>query len=391
MAVLARLVVFLAVAAGAVFGWQWWSSRHPAIPQQRVVQQMPVAVVTATSALADVPVRRRAIGFVESPAVVNLRARIDSQIVEQHVSEGQFVRKDDLLFVLDDRDIRAEVAKDEATVVKDQALVVRTQNDLSRAQALFQRKAGTQQAVDQAVADQRSAQATLDADKAVLEAAKLKLGYARITAPMDGRIGTLPVAPGSLVGSAGPTLTTLTQMKPLRVSFSLPERELATLRSLVSGAAPSVRAVAPGGGQPVVSGNLSFIDSTVDTQSGTITLKATFPNEDLALWPGQYVDVELDTGMLKNAVTVPTPALQDGQKGKFVYVVRPDATVEARPVTVALVDGDRAAIAAGLEAGERVVVEGQLRLKPGIAVREQAAQPQAPPAPATAGKTAQTP
>ncbi len=335
----------------------------------------PVAVVTAAAERADMPVRKRAIGFVETPASVVVKSRLDSQIVAQHVVDGQFVRKGDLLFTLDDRDIRAQIEKDEAAIARDEATHKRAEGDLARYQQLLARNAGTQQSVDQATADERSTAATILADRATLDADRLRLSYARIVAPIDGRAGAAQVTPGNLVGanSTGTGLVTLTQMKPLRVTFTLPERDLPVLqRALATGKPVPVTASVPESGQPPVEGALNFVDSSVDMTSGTITAKAAFANEDLALWPGQYVDVEIAADTLRGTTVIPTVAVQSGQKGPYVYVVRADQTVELRQVKVALSEGDRTALSEGLAPGERVVTDGQMRLKTGARIREPA-------------------
>lgn len=333
----------------------------------------PVSVVTAAAEQTDMPVRKRAIGFVETPASVVVKSRLDSQIMEQKVVDGQFVKTGDLLFTLDDRDIRAQIAKDEAAIARDEATHKRTQADLARYEQLLAKNAGTQQAVDQATADERSAAATILADKATLDADKLKLSYARILAPIDGRVGAVQVTPGNLIGanSTGTGLLTITQMKPLRVTFTLPERDLPVLQgALAAGRAVPVTAAVPDAGKPPIEGTLNFVDSSVDMASGTITAKAAFANDDLALWPGQYVDVAIAAETLKNVTVLPTVAVQTGQKGPYVYVVRSDDTVELRQVKLALSDGDRTALSEGVAPGERVVTDGQMRLKTGIHVRE---------------------
>jgi multidrug efflux system membrane fusion protein len=333
----------------------------------------PVSVITARATTGDVPVRKRAIGFVETPASVVVKSRLDSQIMTQHFEDGQFVKAGDLLFTLDDRDLQVQLAKDKAALARDQATHARTQADLARNQQLLAKNAGTQQAVDQAIADEKSAAATVLADQATLQADTLKLSYAKVTSPIDGRAGAVQVAPGNLVGanSAGTGLVTITQMKPIRVSFTLPEREVPMLQeALAAGKALKVTAKAPDSDRPPAQGTLNFVDSSVDTASGTIVAKAAFANDDLALWPGQYVDVEVQADTLVKAVTVPTVAVQVGQKGSYVYVVKADDTVDLRPVKVALADGDRTVIADGVSDGERVVTDGQMRLKPGAKARE---------------------
>ncbi|MER9755805.1 efflux RND transporter periplasmic adaptor subunit [Mesorhizobium sp. M0166] len=334
------------------------------------------SVVAATATTADFPVRRYAIGFVSSPAVVSINARISSQIVAIAVKDGQMVKAGDLLFSLDDRSLKAQLARDQATLAKDQALLASATADLQRAKNLVARQAGTQQTYDQAVAAQKSAAATVDADKATIDADQIQLGFATIRAPISGRLGAVSVAVGDLVttsnGSSTSTpLVTITQVDPLQVNFNLPESDLALLHKAL--AAPQQGAVTltkDGDPKPIGEGTLDFVDSSVDTASGTIATRASVPNADLSLWPGQYVNVVLEAGIMPQMTSVPTVAVQPSQKGPFVYVIKPDNTVEMRPVQVALTEGANTAISQGLKSGERVVVEGQTKLKNGAAVRE---------------------
>ncbi|MER9599414.1 efflux RND transporter periplasmic adaptor subunit [Mesorhizobium sp. M0244] len=334
------------------------------------------SVVAATASTADFPVRRYAIGFISSPAVVSSNARVSSQIVAIAVKDGQMVKAGDLLFSLDDRSLKAQLARDQATLAKDQALLASATADLQRAKNLVARQAGTQQTYDQAVAAQKSAAATVDADKATIDADEVQLGFATIKAPISGRLGAVSVAVGDLVttsnGSSTSTpLVTITQVDPLQVNFNLPESDLALLHKAL--AAPQQGAVTltrDGDPKPIGRGTLDFVDSSVDTASGTIATRASVPNADLSLWPGQYVNVVLDAGIMPQMTSVPTVAVQPSQKGPFVYVIKPDNTVEMRPVQVALTEGANTAISQGLKSGERVVVEGQTKLKNGAAVRE---------------------
>ncbi|WP_181300716.1 efflux RND transporter periplasmic adaptor subunit [Bosea sp. 124] len=378
-----RLLLIPFVAAAAA-GGIWFSSSRGATEssaprQARGADGFPVAVVTAAAEEADMPVVKRAIGFVETPASVVIRSRIDSQILEQHVTDGQFVKKGDLLFTLDDRDIKAQIAKDEAAVARDEALHTRSESDLSRYQQLIARNAGTQQQLDQATADERSSAATIQSDKATLEADRLKLGYTRIVAPIDGRAGAVQVTPGNLVSAnaSGTALVTLTQMKPLRVSFTLPERDLPALQAALARGAPvPVLARIPDTDRKAAKGVLNFVDSSIDMTSGTISAKAAFANDDLSLWPGQYVEVEVDVDVLRDVPLVATVAVQPGQKGPYVYVAKGDGTVSLRSVKIALADGGRTALSEGVKPGERVVIDGQLRLKDGAKFRER--DPQMP-------------
>ncbi|TPM44843.1 efflux RND transporter periplasmic adaptor subunit [Mesorhizobium sp. B2-2-3] len=335
------------------------------------------SIISATATTADFPVRRYAIGFVSSPAVVSINARVSSQIVSIDVKDGQMVKTGDLLFSLDDRALKAQLAKDQATLAKDQALLASSNSDLQRAKDLVAKQAGTQQTYDQAVAAQKAAAATVDADKATIDADNVQLGFATITAPISGRLGAVNVAVGDLVttsngsSSTSTPLVTITQMDPLQVNFNLPESNLALLhKALAKPQQGAVTLTQDGDPTPIGKGTLDFVDSSVDTASGTIATRASIPNADLSLWPGQYVNVVLDAGIMPQMTSVPTVAVQPSQKGPFVYVVKPDNTVEMRPVQVALTEGQNSAISDGLKSGEKVVIEGQTRLRNGAAVHE---------------------
>ncbi|MCG7506803.1 efflux RND transporter periplasmic adaptor subunit [Mesorhizobium retamae] len=336
-----------------------------------------VTVATATAKTTDFPIQRYAIGFLASPAVANINARVASQVMTIAVEDGQMVKQGDVLITLDDRALKAQVEKDKATLAKDQALAASAAADLERAKSLLARQTGTQQAYDQALAAQKAAQATVAADQAALDADLVQLGYTTITAPISGRLGAVSVSVGDLVTAGGASgtgatpLVTITEMDPLRVAFNLPEADLALLQQATAKpGSVSVTLHKDGSPEPIGSGTVDFVNSTVDTASGTITARATVPNADLKLWPGQYVNVTVNAGTMPQVVTVPTQAVQPSQQGSFVYVVKADKTVEARPIKVAISHENESAIASGLKDGEKVVVDGQLSLKPGSAVRE---------------------
>ncbi|MER9135545.1 efflux RND transporter periplasmic adaptor subunit [Mesorhizobium sp. M0830] len=335
------------------------------------------SILSAVASTADFPIRRYAIGFVSSPAVVSINARVSSQIVSIDVRDGQMVRVGDVLFSLDDRALKAQLAKDQAALAKDQAMLASSQSDLQRAKDLVAKQAGTQQTYDQAVAAAKAAAATVDADKATIDADNVQLGFATITAPIAGRLGAVNVTVGDLVttsngnSSTATPLVTITQMDPLQVNFNLPESNLALLhKALANPQQGAVTLTKDGDPTPIGKGTLDFVDSSVDTASGTIATRASIPNADLSLWPGQYVNVVLDAGIMPRMTSVPTVAVQPSQKGPFVYVVKPDNTVEMRPVQVALTEGENSAISQGLKSGEKVVTEGQTKLKDGAAVHE---------------------
>ena len=370
---------------GGFFAWSHFRKVDPAAAEAAVQQQPSVtaqqtdskpadgkprvAVRVATVEEATMPIRRRTIGWVEPIATVAIKSRIDSVITEQKATDGQFVSAGDVLFILDDREARAAIARDEAAMAQHQAEVERTRADLERTKTLVARQTASKQTLDQAIADALVAEAAVAADKAVLQADKLTLSYTTITAPIAGRLGSVAVTPGNLVEANGDALVTITQIQPIRVTFTLPDRDIDALRAAVSQYPPAaVRVFARGSDIARAKGQLSFIDSTVDTASGTITAKAEFDNENLALWPGQYFDTELELGLLPKSPVVPTVALQVGQDGLFVFVVTAEDTVELRKVVVAGNDNGKSAITEGLKLGERVVVDGQHQIGPGSRV-----------------------
>lgn len=343
-----------------------------------------IPVVTAPVEQKSVATAISAIGAVEPIATVLITSRIDSQVMQVHVADGQTVQAGDLLFTLDDRPAKATVALAQANLEKDQADRDQTAADVQRDEPLVKTGAVSRQAYDLAVAASKRAEASVAADQANLDQAQLTLSYSQIKAPITGRLGVVSVTAGNLVkanttnsnanSGAVTSLVTITEMTPIRIAFTVPERNLDAIRAaMTSPNPPTVDAFDSDGQRRIASGQLSFIDSTVDTKSGTIPLKATFDNAGFALWPGQFVRVALQLGAQDNAITVPTVALQAGQEGPFVFVAKPDGTAEVRPVTVARTVGDTAVVAEGLKPGEKVVTEGQLRLMQGSRITEKSA------------------
>jgi membrane fusion protein, multidrug efflux system len=364
---LAAVLAALGLAAFHFYG----HSRTPVAGKQRGGAGTGVASVPITTAPVQLEdFASRTIGILETLATVIVKSRIESQVKEQHVKDGQFVKKGDPLFTLDDREVRATIARDEAQLQKDQATLERTEADLERYQRLVQTNAAARQQLDQAIADHKSAQATVEADKAQLQTDNLRLGYTKIEAPIDGRVGAVRVTPGNLISVNDATgLLTITQIAPIRVAFTLPERDFATLRNALSKPA-AVRVYNPGANDALATGQLDFVDSSVDSNSGTIAAKAVFANESLELWPGMYVDVEIDLDVRPKTALIPAVAIQSSQRGPFIFVANPDQKAEMRMVQVIAIDGDRAALRSGVKEGERVIVEGQMRLVDGARVTE---------------------
>ncbi|MDR7040532.1 multidrug efflux system membrane fusion protein [Methylobacterium sp. BE186] len=320
-----------------------------------------------------VPLTRIVVGWVEPVSTVRVRARIEGEIVERLVEDGSAVAEGDILFRIDDSEIRAVVARDEAALAKDRATLARLEADLGRALELRARSVATQVQVDQLTAETRAAAATVAAAEATLRASRIKLGYTVVRAPIAGRVGVVRNARGDLVGPAeGPTaaLLTITPMSPLQVSLTLPERDLDALRAAMSapGERPAIAVFLGNADRPAATGRVRFIDSAVDSATGTILVKARVPNADGALWPGQYARLSLTLDAGSDAVTVPLAALVQDRAGTAVFVVRPDGTAARRPVEPAETVEGRAVIRSGLGSGERVVVEGQARLFEGASV-----------------------
>jgi multidrug efflux system membrane fusion protein len=331
-----------------------------------------IAVATAVAESRDIPITKNAVGWVEPIASVAVRPRIDGLIVTQPVTDGQTVKAGDLLYRLDDKAIQATLAKDRATLVRDQASAGQLQADLTRLKTLHGHDDATQQQVEQQQATLDAATASIAADQAQIQADEVELGYTSITAPIDGRVGVVNDTLGAIVHVADTTpLLTITQMAPLRVSFDVPERDLDAFRQALGAANPAkVSALDPDSESPLSSGKLSFIDSSVDTSSGTIIVKADFDNADGALWPGQYVKIEAELGVHRAATVVPIAAVQFNEKGSFVFLAKPDGTVATRPVTVTDEPGGHAVIGSGVNPNDHVVVEGQLRLHDGSPIKE---------------------
>jgi multidrug efflux system membrane fusion protein len=281
-------------------------------------------------------------------------------------TEGEDVRQGDLLFVIDPRPFETALEAAKAAWDRDKAKATSAEAEARRYAGLVERGYVTKQQYDDARAGAEAAAATARADSAAVEAAGLDLAYCTIRAPISGRTGSVPVKQGSLIkANADEPLVVIQQMKPALVRFTVPERSLARIRNHSSEAPLRARAILPSDTTRAFEGVLSFFDNAVDPNTGTILLKASFPNEDAALWPGQFVDVFLDLEVRSGAVVAPPQAIQEGPQGSFVWVVGADSTAHPRPVVLGPRSGDVVVVEEGLQAGETVVVDGQLRLTKG--------------------------
>jgi len=363
---------------------------------------MPAVPVRAVQAISsDVPLTVSAVGNVESVATVDVKSRVAGQVLRVTFTEGQNVAKGELLFEIDPEPLRrqiaeyqADLAKDaaleqqaRANVVKDQSMLKQTRSAADRGLQLSKEGIYSKEQTEQVVATADSSQASLDADKAGVDSAlaaigadkaklaetQLQLDYTKITAPISGRAGTIAVKAGNLIKDNDAALVTLLQISPINVSFGVPEQLLPQVQKY--NAAHPLMVSASSDSQNMATGTLRFIDSSVDNTTGTIKLKAEFPNADHALWPGQFVNVQARLNLEHNRILVPSRTVQTGPQGKYVWVVNSgDNTVAMRPVTVLrnytpLKADEESVIGAGLQPGEVVISEGQMRLAPGAKVR----------------------
>ncbi len=329
----------------------------------------PVPVLVATVTEKTVPVELKVIGNVEAYSTVSIKSRLAGQLVQVNFKEGQDVKQGELLFVIDPRPYEAALRQVEANLARDKALATKAQADAGRYAELIRKQFVSQQDYDQAKATAESLGATVHADQVAVQNARLNLSYCYIKAPISGRTGSLIAHQGNMIkDNADTAMLVINQIQPIYVSFAIPEQNLAAVRKYMATEKVPVSAVIAGQENNPEMGVLSFIDNTVDKTTGTILCKATFTNESKRLWPGLFVNVVVQLSTQPNAILVSSQAIQTSQEGQIVFVVKPDLTVEIRPVEVGRpIDGD-VIITKGLTPGERVVTDGQLRLVPGAKV-----------------------
>ena len=370
------VVIFLAVLGGA--GVAYENFHLAAQPKQAVRAPQAVPVIATSVVRKPVPVRLDAIGTVQPVATVVVKSRIDGQIVKVPIRDGQEVKAGDTLFVLDSRAAEAQARQTEAQLARDRAQLANSKREAERQAQLVSKSYTAAATYDTAATNAATLEATVRADEAALENMKVQITYYTITTPIDGRVGAVLLRAGNNV-KANDTivLATVNQLHPIYVAFSLPQNRLPAIREASASHELAVTAMPPGDVGPSETGKLAFIDNAVDATTGTITLKGLFDNGKDRLWPGQFVNVSLTLRVEPNALVVPTQAVQVGQNGSYVYVVKPDKTVEPRDIAVGRAIGGDSVIAKGLAEGEQVVVDGQLRLTNGTLVEP---RPQAAPA-----------
>jgi multidrug efflux system membrane fusion protein len=327
-----------------------------------------VPVTVAKAARKNIPVNLTAIGAAAAYSTVSVESRVDAVLEQVHIKEGQFVKKGDLLFTLDARPFQATLAQTQANLARDQAQAQLDKVQAQRYQALYKAGVGTKEQYDQMQSTAEAQEAAVQADQAAVQSAQLQLGYCQIYAPVSGRTGALQVYPGNVVkANSTPALIVINQVNPIYMSFSVPQQYLGDVQKFMARGLLRVEATPYGDTKPET-GYLTFIDNTVDSTTGTVALKATFQNGDYRLWPGQFSTVLLRLAEDENATVVPTQAVQTGQGGDYIYVVKSDMTVDKRSVKVGRTAGSDTVVLSGVQPGETVVTDGQLRLIPGIKV-----------------------
>ena len=370
-----RLLALGAAFLIALAGELTWKIMHSAAAADRAVAQTssnarPVPATVGIAERRNVPVYLTGLGTVQAFNTVTVNTRVDGELNKVAFVEGQNVKAGDVLAQIDPRPFQASLALAQATKAKDEALLANARIDLQRFQKVP--LGSTQQQIDTQAALVQQLVATVDADAANIDAAQVQLDYTTVKAPLSGRTGVRLVDQGNIVHAASTTgLVVITQLQPISVVFTLPQDQLQEVVSQMSATSPPLKVVALGRGdtQRLDEGTLALVDNQIDQTTGSVRLKATFPNKNYTLWPGQYVNAQLLLKTLPQVVTVPSAAIQRGPKGMYVYTVTPDSTVSMQPVDVSEMTNGTSVVDKGLDPGTKIVVAGQYRLEPGSRIR----------------------
>jgi membrane fusion protein, multidrug efflux system len=365
------------VAAGAVLlvvvalALVWHARSDSAAAAKSKAQAGPAAVpvLIASAEAKDVPVILRGLGTVQAFNNAPLKSQVGGAVTEINFKEGQDVRKGDLLIQLDPRPYQAVLDQSKAALAKDQAALANAQTDLQRYSKLLAQNFTPEQQYETQKSTVAQDQAAVANDEAAINAAQLNVDYASIKSPIDGVTGIRQVDIGVLVQANSQTLVTVAQIEPIFVIFTLPEANIAAIRAAMAQGQLKVEAFAASDEKQIAEGVLDLVDNTVDQTTGTVKLKAEFPNKDKALWPGEFVNAHLVLKLVHDGITVPSVAIQTGPSGPYAYVLKDDSTVERRPVTVVQTDNNTTLVGSGLQAGERVVTAGQFKLDQGTKVQ----------------------
>ncbi|HMN80919.1 MAG TPA: efflux RND transporter periplasmic adaptor subunit [Burkholderiaceae bacterium] len=360
--ILAVLVLLAAAGGGALF-LQHRSEANVKPKAAPAARGVPVTV--ASVQVKEVPLTLNLVGRAEAWSTVTLRSRIDGQITAVHYQAGQHIGKGQKMVTFDSRALQAQLAQVEANLARDRAQLEKARSDFARYSDLVAKGFVSASQLETYRAAVDSTEAIVKADLAARDLAQVQLSYTTVVSPMEGVAGAVLVFPGASVKANDTPLVVINQVRPIYVTFSVPERMLGQIDSARAGGPMSVSVAVPGAQRPKLTGTLSFVDNAVDSTTGTIIMKARIDNGDEKLTPGQFVEVSMVLRNLKDALVVPSEALQSGPDGNFMYVARPDQTVEVRKVQTISLAGRELVVEQGLAVGERVVTDGQLRLTPG--------------------------
>lgn len=345
----------------------------------------PALVTSAPATEQNVPVLIKAIGTMEASESVAVRTQISGELIKVAFREGQDVQKGALLFQLDPRTLQAAVTKAEAALSRNRTVLNNARKDYERYAQLVKDGIVTQEQAEAYRTKADSAAADVAADVAAVESARAQLSFCTITAPISGRLGALAIDRGNVVKANDTVLVTINKLTPINASFTVTEKDLTSVKRQMAAGKVTVAAEVPGTAGVKETGSVSFIDNSIDPATGTIKMKASFANTKKLLWPGQFANLSITMAVLNNAVVVPGQAIQTGQKGQFVFVITADGTAEIRPVSVGPAAGAMTVVEKGLQRGEQVVIDGQMRVVPGGKVEIK--QPDKPAA-ATSGAAA---
>jgi membrane fusion protein, multidrug efflux system len=366
-----RILLYCAVVTGVGGTGVWYLQQQAAEPVKTARSAAPTAVPVTTAVVTkrDLPIYLTGLGTVQASFTIGIRPQVDGMLEVVLFTEGQQVKKGDVLAKIDPRLYLAALDQAKAKRMQDEAQLSSAQKDLSRSRTLVDKSFQTQQVVDQQTAKVDQLIAAISADTAAIETAQTQLDYTQITAPSDGRMGVRSIDPGNIVhASDSAPIAALTLTRPAAVVFTLPSRFLNDVREALARGAVEVTAFSQDNTRVLSTGKLLLIDNFVDQASATMRLKAMFGNEDERLWPGDFVNARILIEVKKDALAVPSPAIQRGPDGIFTWVVKPDGAAEARPIGVGSTTGDQTIVTSGLSEGERVVVNGQYRLRAGSRV-----------------------
>lgn len=362
------ILVAATVAAAGLFLFSSCSKRPIARQQARAENNPGVPIMVSTVQQKETSIEIGSFGNVEAYASVDVKAQVTGILTRVHFTEGQMVKKGDLLLSIDPRQPQAALSMAQANLERDQAQLKNAEKEAARQTELFQKGIASQDDYDNSTTAVDVLRAAVSADKAAIENAALQLDYCSIRSPIDGYAGSLRVNQGNLVKANDVSVVTIMQIDPIYVSFWIPQQNLPAIQKQMAINNLNVRVTRPGEDEQPIHGVLSLVDNAVDVSSRTIHLRATFSNKDQRLWPGQYVDVVLTVAHEPNSIVAPSQSVQTGQNGRFVYVVKSDQTVEARPVMVKRTINNESVVE-GVQPGEVVVTDGQLRLVPGAKVQ----------------------